>query len=460
MTIEWPEAPKFSIAYQSTTTTVVGSITTNNHLYDWTPSIPIGTIFPWPHRQFNSPVAIGDQADLILGGTNGQTHYARLIVTAVTSNILFSVKALWQRGPLRSRDTATSATTPLTIDTQASWIALHVKTGQMWRGTSGSGGTGVDMPHATPAANLTGSFPIAPLEFTWTTARAYKINNTVTQTGVRYICIIAHTSGTFATDLAAGKWKATFTPAVGDIIDFYQGRPRDFPVNFPAWCMGDGTSTYYNFAQVSTDNHGSVDKYWLPSCFFMRQVQLYAGGPLNGQTFAVGLADASWHGALNDAKVAPGYGMFLAIAGDSAGNTGIQLPAGQAGYQTILIYFTPPTDGTYFSTTIKRVSEVDGIMPTAFPPSSQFTGSSFGGNPVGFKCIDKNNVLCETLTYSQTSTPFGSGVRTSTVPGRAYAFPGRASLGRIAQVESGQPFWNGRLYTGTNSPAVAWPGFV
>jgi hypothetical protein len=40
----------------------------------------------------------------------------------------------------------------------------------------------------------------------WQTATAYAINDAVKQNGSSYICIEAHTSGTFGTDLSASKW--------------------------------------------------------------------------------------------------------------------------------------------------------------------------------------------------------------------------------------------------------------
>jgi hypothetical protein len=40
----------------------------------------------------------------------------------------------------------------------------------------------------------------------WVTATAYAKGDIVLQGGVVYVCMVAHTSGTFATDLAAGKW--------------------------------------------------------------------------------------------------------------------------------------------------------------------------------------------------------------------------------------------------------------
>ena len=41
---------------------------------------------------------------------------------------------------------------------------------------------------------------------TWLTATAYAVGNFVSNGGSNYYCLVAHTSGTFATDLAAGNW--------------------------------------------------------------------------------------------------------------------------------------------------------------------------------------------------------------------------------------------------------------
>ena len=41
----------------------------------------------------------------------------------------------------------------------------------------------------------------------WVTSTAYVVNDIVSINGNSYICIVAHTSGTFATDLAASKWE-------------------------------------------------------------------------------------------------------------------------------------------------------------------------------------------------------------------------------------------------------------
>lgn len=45
----------------------------------------------------------------------------------------------------------------------------------------------------------------------WATATAYVLGDTVVQSSVNYACIIAHTSGTFATDLTNLKWQRMAT---------------------------------------------------------------------------------------------------------------------------------------------------------------------------------------------------------------------------------------------------------
>jgi hypothetical protein len=55
----------------------------------------------------------------------------------------------------------------------------------------------------TQGATLLYSTPSA-----WVTATAYSVGDLRSNGGVNYYCAIAHTSGTFATDLAAGRWYA------------------------------------------------------------------------------------------------------------------------------------------------------------------------------------------------------------------------------------------------------------
>lgn len=50
----------------------------------------------------------------------------------------------------------------------------------------------------------------------WVTATAYVVGDVVSESTLGYVCAAAHTSGTFATDLAAGKWVPIGGDASGD----------------------------------------------------------------------------------------------------------------------------------------------------------------------------------------------------------------------------------------------------
>lgn len=48
----------------------------------------------------------------------------------------------------------------------------------------------------------------------WVTSTAYVLNDVIEENGSAYICVTGHTSGTFATDLSAGKWEL-FVEGIG-----------------------------------------------------------------------------------------------------------------------------------------------------------------------------------------------------------------------------------------------------
>jgi hypothetical protein len=60
----------------------------------------------------------------------------------------------------------------------------------------------VSFDQLSPALQTAGLAPALP----WVTGTAYSVNASVTSGSAFYRCLVAHTSGTFATDLAAGKW--------------------------------------------------------------------------------------------------------------------------------------------------------------------------------------------------------------------------------------------------------------
>lgn len=71
-------------------------------------------------------------------------------------------------------------------------------------GTLGMQVVGVDQL-STAVVNLIGQYQP---KGNWATASVYAVRDLVGQGGASYVCAAAHTSGTFNTDLAAGKWVA------------------------------------------------------------------------------------------------------------------------------------------------------------------------------------------------------------------------------------------------------------
>jgi hypothetical protein len=52
----------------------------------------------------------------------------------------------------------------------------------------------------------------------WVTATVYAVLDLVSESGTTYVCAVAHTSGTFATDLAAGKWMVWSYAGSTDVV--------------------------------------------------------------------------------------------------------------------------------------------------------------------------------------------------------------------------------------------------
>ncbi len=72
--------------------------------------------------------------------------------------------------------------------------------------SDGALGNGVVHPDSFTTASLALMAGSWSPEGAWLTATAYAVGDVVTQSGSTYVCAVAHTSGTFATDLAAVKW--------------------------------------------------------------------------------------------------------------------------------------------------------------------------------------------------------------------------------------------------------------
>lgn len=86
----------------------------------------------------------------------------------------------------------------------------------------------------------------------WGTTTAYTIGNVVSNGGSQYVCIVKHTSGTFATDLAAGKWEQIDNAHIGNGAGFFDGNlVQNDNVTYRTWV---------NVSAGDTDYSGTTDK--------------------------------------------------------------------------------------------------------------------------------------------------------------------------------------------------------
>lgn len=81
----------------------------------------------------------------------------------------------------------------------------------------------LEFGHEYVRIHIGGATLLAPTAAAWLTTTAYAVGDLVAQGGSQYYCTTAHTAGTFATDLAAGKWYALPASGVYQIPTPYAG---------------------------------------------------------------------------------------------------------------------------------------------------------------------------------------------------------------------------------------------
>lgn len=133
----------------------------------------------------------------------------------------------------------------------------------------------------------------------WATAHSYAIGDVATQGTGTYVCAVAHTSGTFATDLAANKWNLIFDSAAAAVAD---GSITTFK-------LADGAVTSAKLNISSLDLSGSL-----------RAATGIAAGTETAGTYAIG------------AKLASGN-VTVSVARDtrSQGSVGFRIDGGTSG---------------------------------------------------------------------------------------------------------------------------------
>lgn len=95
----------------------------------------------------------------------------------------------------------------------------------------------------------------------WVTSTAYVVGDYVNSSSTTYLCLVAHTSGTFATDLAAGKWTAqtaleVVTPyALADVPNIHVTQNADtmyfFHQDYPVYKLQRVSATEFTFTIVA-----------------------------------------------------------------------------------------------------------------------------------------------------------------------------------------------------------------
>lgn len=81
----------------------------------------------------------------------------------------------------------------------------------------------LEFGHQYLRVHIDGATLLSPTPAAWLTATAYTIGAIALQASTKYYCTTAHTSGTFTTDLAAGKWYALPASGIYQIPTPYAG---------------------------------------------------------------------------------------------------------------------------------------------------------------------------------------------------------------------------------------------
>ena len=149
---------------------------------------------------YKAPCACATTANITLSGeqtidgvtTSGSRVLVKDQTTTTENGVYVSDSGSWERADDfdGERDVATGTTIFVAAGT--------VNQGYWYVSTSGDPSPGDAMAFAQWN-------PISG-RGAWVTATDYAVNDIVSDSGNSYICLTAHTSGTFATDLAAAKW--------------------------------------------------------------------------------------------------------------------------------------------------------------------------------------------------------------------------------------------------------------
>jgi hypothetical protein len=226
-------------------------------------------------------------------------------------------------------------------------------------------------------ANSTGNLPTNPTYWTlfidsirtrgnWTTSTEYFVNDIVTYGGNTYICLILNNSGTFATDLAAGKWQlfnsgirwrgnwaSSTAYLVNDVV---------FHITSSYICLNDYTSTgnfNTDFLNGNWDFLAKGDTSVLP----------VIGPGTDGYSLTVSLGGSSidWVNASGSQNV-----FYVSPDGNNS-NPGTSLALPFANIQTAVAAVPSGQSATIF---VKTGTYSEAALPIVVPPSVAIVGDN------------------------------------------------------------------------------------
>lgn len=227
----------------------------------------------------------------------------------------------------------------------------------------------------------------------WATATPFKAGNSVVQGVNLYRALIAHTSGVFATDLAAGKWllvaalptgptgppgtiavHSTTTLAPGapaTVVNVGSGTAASLDFGIPQGVAGPTGPTGSGYGGTSITSlliANTVTKVFATQAGLAYQVGNYvrASSAANGTNYMEGIVSAYAGTSLSiDVKAIGGAGTFADWALGMAGSPGVGVASigGQVGALTIA--------GGALSSTIIPVPRYDAAQTLALLPTAQ-----------------------------------------------------------------------------------------
>jgi len=245
----------------------------------------------------------------------------------------------------------------------------------------------------------------------WLTATQYLVNDIVRNSGSSYICLVDHTSGTFATDLAAGKWQFMAGDAV---IPSYGAVESGYALTVDAAgtsVIWSPTTSSTNVFYVSPDGNNSNNGKTIGFAF--ANIQNAVAAVPASQPAVIYVKNGTYQEALLPIVVPPG----VSVIGDSTRNVIVTPAAGLAADG-----ITPNNQATMW-----RLSNASLLHKMSF---SGMTGWVPGGTPGDITTSTAKGVYVALNSASPITTKspyviecsaFGSGAIAAYIDGALHA---------------------------------------